>query len=94
MYNFLTAIWLSTAKFGPLLWEQPHKPLHFRREGHREPPSGVRSLSLAERLLGFEPGTFLFLLQRFNPLGHSPQVPFGHPHKNFASKSKFQFNPN
>ena len=26
MYNFLTAIWLPTAKFGPLSWEQPHTP--------------------------------------------------------------------
>ena len=33
----------------------------------------VGSLSPAERLVGFEPGTFRFLLQRLNPLGHSPQ---------------------
>ena len=26
MCNFLTAIWLTTAKFGPLSWEQPHTP--------------------------------------------------------------------
>ena len=32
----------------------------------------VESLSPAERLVGFEPGTFRFLLQCLNPLGHSP----------------------
>ena len=47
--------------------------LHFRPEGHREPRNEVGSLSLAERLVGFKPGTFRFLLQRLNPLGHSPQ---------------------
>ena len=41
-------------------------------EGHREPRNEVGSLSPAERLVGFEPGTFRFLLQRLNPLGHSP----------------------
>ena len=33
----------------------------------------VGSLSLTERLVGFKPGSFRFLLQRLNPLGHSPQ---------------------
>ena len=47
--------------------------LHFRPEGHREPRNEVASLTPAERLVGFEPGTFQFLLQRLNPLGHSPQ---------------------
>ena len=37
-------------------------------EGHREPRNEVGSLSPAERLAGFEPGTFRFLLQRLNPL--------------------------
>ena len=32
------------------------------------------SQSLAERLVGFEPGTFRFLLQRINPLGRSPNI--------------------
>ena len=31
--------------------------LHVRSEGHREPRSEVGSLSSAERLVGFEPGT-------------------------------------
>ena len=35
--------------------------VHVRPEGHREPRSEVGSLSLAERLAGFEPGTFRFL---------------------------------
>ena len=68
------------ANFGPLSRGQPHSPdvnhcvfLHFRPEGHREPRNEVGSLSLAEHLVGFEPGTFQFLLQRLNPLGHSPQ---------------------
>ena len=69
-----------TAIFGPLSRRQPHSPdvnwcvLHFRREGHREPCSEVGSLSLAERLVGFEPGTFWSLLQCLKPLGHSPQI--------------------
>ena len=42
---------------------------------------------------GFEPGTFRFLLQRLNPLGHYSRVPFGHQDKNFASKAKFQVKP-
>ena len=66
-----------TANFGPLSRGQPHSPdvnhcvLHFRPEGHWEPRSEVGSVSLAERLVGFEPGTFRFLLQHVNPLGHS-----------------------
>ena len=73
---FLTAILLP--HFGLLSRGQPHSPdvnhcvLHFRPEGHREPRSEVGSLSPAECLVEFEPGTFRFLLQRFNPLGHSP----------------------
>ena len=67
-----------TANFGPLSRGQTHSPdvnhcvLRLRPEGHREPCSEVESLSPAERLVGFEPGTFRFLLQRSNPLGHSP----------------------
>ena len=34
--------------------------------------SEVGSLSPAERLVGFETRTLRFLLQRLNPLGHSP----------------------
>ena len=48
--------------------------VHVRPEGHREPHNEIGSLSPAERLAGFEPGTFLFLLQHLNPLGHSPLV--------------------
>ena len=61
------------ANFGPLLGEQPHLPdvnhcaLLFRPKGHREPHNEVGSLSLAERLVGFELGTFRFLLQCLNP---------------------------
>ena len=47
--------------------------LHIRREGYRDPHSGVGSLSPAKGLVGFEPGTFRFWSQRLNPLGHSPQ---------------------
>ena len=66
------------ANFGPLSRGQPHSPdvnycvLHFQPEGHQEPHSEVGSLSLAEHLVGFEPGTLRFLLQCLNPLGHSP----------------------
>ena len=48
--------------------------LHIRPEGHREPRRKVGCLSLAERLGGFESGTFRFWSQRINPLGHSPQM--------------------
>ena len=67
--------------FGPLLGEQPHSPdvnhcaLLFWPED-REPHNEVGSLSLAERLVGFELETFRFLLQCLNPLGHSPQNVF------------------
>ena len=70
------------ANFGPLSRGQPHSPdvnhciLHFRPEGHREPRSEVGSLSPVERLVGFEPGTFRFLLQRLNPLSHSPHLTY------------------
>ena len=47
---------------------------HIQPEGHREPRNKVGSLSLAEHLAGFEPGTFRFLLQCLNPLGHSPHL--------------------
>ena len=46
--------------------------VQFRPEGHREPSNEVGSLNLVKRLVGFEPGTFR--LQRFKPLGHSPQI--------------------
>ena len=46
--------------------------VHNRPEGHREPRNEVGSLSPAEHLAGFEPGTFRFLFQCLNPLGHSP----------------------
>ena len=48
----------------PLSRGQPHSPdvnhciLHFQPEGYREPHNEVGTLSLAERLVGFEPGTF------------------------------------
>ena len=65
--------------FKPLSRGQPHSPdvnhcvLHFRPKGHWEPRIEAGSLSPAEHLVGFEPGTFQFLLQHLNPLGHSPQ---------------------
>ena len=48
--------------------------VHIRPKGHREPRNEVRSLSPAKRLVGFELGTFRFILQRLTPLGH-----FHHP---------------
>ena len=64
------------ANFGPLSRGPPHSPdvnhcvLHFRPGGHREPRNEVGSLSPVEHLVGIEPGTFRFSLQRLNPLGH------------------------
>ena len=51
-----------------------HCVLHFRPEEHWEPRNEASSLSPAGRLMRFEPGTFRFLLQRLNPLGHSPML--------------------
>ena len=47
--------------------------VNIRPEGYWEPRNEVGILSLAKRLVGFELGTFRFLLQGLNPLGHSPQ---------------------
>ena len=66
------------ANFGSLLRGQPcspdvnHSVLHFWPEGQRESCNEVGFLSLAKCLVGFEVGSFQFLL-RLNPLGHSPQ---------------------
>ena len=46
--------------------------VQFRPEGQREPSNENRSLSPVERLVGFEQETFQ--LQRFNTLGHAPQI--------------------
>ena len=82
-----------TANFGSLSRGQPHSPdvnhcvfLHFQPKGHREHRNEVGSLSLDERLVGFELGTFRFLLQRLNPLGHSP-----HMLPLFVQQSKFKW---
>ena len=62
----LTAVWLPHGQLRAIIEGQPHSPdvnhciLHIRPEGHREPHSEVGSLSPAERLAGFEPGTFRF----------------------------------
>ena len=75
---FVSVIWLPHRQAEPLLRRQPrslnvnHCIFHFRPEGHQEPYNKVGYLSLAEHLLGFEPGTFRFWLQYLNPLGHSP----------------------
>ena len=55
-----------TANFEPLSRRQPHSPnvnhlhLHIQPEGHWQPCNKVGSLSLAKRLVGFEPETFQF----------------------------------
>lgn len=43
--------------------------LQFRLEGHQEPCNEVGSLCQTKHLVGFEPATFEFLLQRLKPLG-------------------------
>ena len=52
--------------------------VHPRPKGYREPRNEVGSLSPAERLAVFEPGTFRFLLQRLNPLALSPRALANH----------------
>ena len=46
--------------------------LHIRPDVHRESRNEVGSLSPAEGLVEFSPGTFPFSLRRLNPLGYSP----------------------
>ena len=67
---FLTAIWLPGWSHS---LDVNHCIFYFRSKGHQEPLNEIGSLSPAKHLVGFEPGTFQFLLQRLNPLGHSPQ---------------------
>ena len=43
-----------------------------------------------ERLLGFEPGSFRFLLQRLNLLGHSPVFLLDIKIKNLHQKQNFK----
>ena len=68
------------ANFGPLSRVQPHSldvnhcVLHFRPKGHWDPRGKVGSLSLSKCLVGFEPGSFEFLVQCLNPLIHSPHL--------------------
>ena len=71
MIFFLTAIWLPHGQLWAIIGGQSHSAdvnhsvfLHFQPEGHREPRSKAGSLGPAERLVGFELGTFRFLLQR------------------------------
>ena len=63
--------------------------VRIRPEGHREPRNEVESLSPAEHLAGFEPGTFRFLFQRLNPLGHSIYtIPPGKKFQHFFLENK------
>ena len=50
-------------------WPLSREQLHWPKgpKGHRQLCSEVGSLSLAKCLVGFELGTFWFLLQRLNP---------------------------
>ena len=77
-FCFLTAIWLPHSQLWTIIERTASLTqcyslcfLHFLPESYGEPRSKVGSLSPVERLVGFEPGTFRFLLQRLNPLGHS-----------------------
>ena len=78
LFYFLTAIWLPHGQLWAIIERTASliqcyslRFLHFLPKSHREPCSEVGSLSPAERLVGFQPGTFRFLPQRLNPLGHS-----------------------
>ena len=66
-FFFLTAIWLSHGQLlGHSQGDSLTNPMlitayvHVRLGGHREPRNVIGSLSPAERLAGFEPGTFRF----------------------------------
>ena len=71
-----------------------HCVLNFRSESHREPRNKAGSLSTAERLLEFEPGTFRFLMQRLNRLGHSSQIiDNGHISSSLLTSSWWRHSP-
>ena len=75
VFFFLTAIWQSHGQLWAILKEMLTTAfVQVWPEGHREPCNEVGSLSPAERLAGFEPGTFRFWLQRLNPQGHEVQI--------------------
>ena len=66
--SFLTTIYLAAPRptLGYSQGDRLTNPMlitvfvHVRPKGHRKPRNEVVSLSLAERLAGFEPGTFQF----------------------------------
>ena len=74
--SFFLTIWLPHGELwaiieGTVPLDVNSYVLHFRPEGHREPRNDAGSLSPAKRLVGFELGTFQFLLQCLHPLGQS-----------------------
>ena len=78
IFLFLTAIWLPHGQFWAIIGGtaslNPMLMTAFYIFDPKITGSLVaRSLSPVECLVGFELGTFRFLLQRLNPLGHSPQ---------------------
>ena len=50
--------------------------VHIQPTGHQEHCNKVGSLSPAKRIVGFELGTFQFIMQHLNSLGHSPIILF------------------
>ena len=70
---FLTAIWLPHSQGDSLTNPMLITVFYlYQPEGRQEPHNKVGSLSQAERLAGFEPGTFQFSSKCLNPLDHSP----------------------
>ena len=64
--------------------------LHVQPEGHWEPCDEVGSLSPAESLVGFEPGTFRFWQQRLNLLGQLNMIYNAKENLKSTNKSKLQ----
>ena len=66
LFFFKLLFGCSSANFGPFSRGQPYYPMlitvfvQVQPEGHQEPHNKVGSLSPAERLVGFELGTFQF----------------------------------
>ena len=73
-YFFWTAIWLPHGQLWAI-WDSLTHPmlisafLHFWPKSHQEPHNEAGSLSQVMHMVGFELGTFWFLLKCLHPLG-------------------------
>ena len=84
IFLFLASIWLHHGQLMAIIEEAASLTdvnhlcfTYLTQRSRGDPHNEVGSLSPAEHLVGFEPGTFQFWSQHLNPLGHSPQNYWG-----------------